>query len=225
MKVTFYGHACFSIETKGKHLLFDPFITPNELAKDIKVDELPADYIFLSHGHEDHVADAVSIAKRTGALVVAPYEVAMWMGQQGVSKVHPMNHGGKKDFNFGTIKMTGAVHSSVLPDGTYGGHPAGYILKGEKNIYYSGDTALTLDMQLVPRFAAIDLAIFPIGDNFTMGAEDASTAAEFVGVNRILGVHFDTFGYIQIDHEAVKKTFSDKGLTLEVLDIGGSLEV
>lgn len=225
MKITYYGHSCFRIETDGKHLLFDPFISPNELAKDIDVDSIPADYILLSHGHEDHVADAVSIAKRTGATVVAAFEVATWMGEQGIENVHPMNHGGSWKFDFGTVKMVSAVHSSVLPDGTYGGNPAGFVLKADKNVYFAGDTALTLDMQLIPRYAELDLAILPIGDNFTMGVEDAITAAELVQAKRIMGVHYDTFGYIEIKHEQAKEAFAKTGKTLELVTIGDTLEV
>lgn len=225
MKITYYGHACFGMETNGKHLLFDPFISPNELAADIDIDQIPADYILLSHGHEDHVADAVQIAKRTGATVVAAFEVVTWITGQGVENAHPMNHGGSWQFDFGTVKMVNAVHSSVLPDGTYGGNPAGFIIKADKNVYFAGDTALTLDMQLIPRYAELDLAILPVGDNFTMGVEDAITAAEFVQATRVMGVHFDTFGYIKIDHNQAKAAFEKAGKTLELLPVGGTLEV
>ncbi|MEN7546450.1 metal-dependent hydrolase [Rapidithrix thailandica] len=226
MKITYYGHSCFSIETGGKHLLFDPFITPNELAKDINADTIPADYILLSHGHEDHVADAISIAKRTNATVVSNFEIVNWFGRHGIKKGHPMNIGGSWAFDFGKVKYVNAVHSSVLPDGTYGGNPGGFILNIEgKNLYFAGDTALTMDMQLIPKFAKLDLAILPIGDNFTMGVEDAVVAADFIQCNRILGVHYDTFGFIKIDHEAAKKTFSAANKELTLLEIGASLSL
>ena len=145
MRITYYGHSCFMAEIKGKKLLFDPFITPNELAKDINIADIEPDYILLSHGHNDHVADAEAIAKSSGATIIANYEVAMWFAGKGITKYHPMNHGGKWDFDFGTVKVVNAVHSSSMPDGSYGGNPIGFvIISEEKNFYYSGDTALHL---------------------------------------------------------------------------------
>ncbi|MGF1533662.1 MAG: metal-dependent hydrolase [Bernardetiaceae bacterium] len=223
MQITFYGHSTLGIQTGQHHLLVDPFITPNELAAHIDANQIPADYILLTHGHQDHVADAIPMAKRTGATIVGAFEVATWAGTQGIEKTHPMNHGGSWNFDFGTLKMTNAVHSSVLPDGTYGGNPAGYLLQADKNIYIAGDTALTMDMQLIPRWAKLDLAILPIGDNFTMGIADAIIAAQFVQAKRVLGVHYDTFGYIKIDHAAAKAQFAQAGITLELLEIGASL--
>ena len=201
MRITYYGHSCFMAEIKGKKLLFDPFITPNELAKDINIADIEPDYILLSHGHNDHVADAEAIAKSTGATIIANYEVAMWFAGKGITKYHPMNHGGKWDFDFGTVKAVNAVHSSSMPDGSYGGNPIGFvIISEEKNFYYSGDTALTLDMQLIPMFAEIDFSVLPVGDNFTMGMEDAASAAKMVQSDTVIGVHYDTFGFIRIDH-------------------------
>lgn len=226
MKLTYYGQSCFAVEAGGKNLLFDPFITPNELAKHIKIDQIKADYILLSHGHEDHVADLLPIAKQNNATVIASYEVAMWANQQGIEKYHPMNTGGKWKFDFGTVKCTNAVHSSVLPDGSYGANPMGFIVTtNEKTFYYSGDTALTMDMQLVPRWGKPDFAILPIGDNFTMGYEDAIMAAEMIQCNKIVGVHYDTFGFIKIDHEKVKKAFSEAGLDLYLVPVGGSIDL
>ena len=179
MKLTYYGHSCFSVEIKGKHILFDPFVTYNELAKELDVNSIPADYIFLSHGHADHFADCVSVAQRTGATVVAAWEIHEWLNKNGVSKTHPMNTGGKWNFDFGAVKCVVAQHSSGLPDGSYGGNPMGFVFTTEEgNFYYSGDTALTMDMQLIPRWAKLDFAVLPIGDNFTMGVEDAVQAAE-----------------------------------------------
>ena len=224
MKLSYYGHSTFLLEIKGLNLLFDPFITPNELAKDIDVNSIPADYILVSHGHEDHVADAVSIAKRTGATVVSNFEIVSWFGVQGVEKGHPMNHGGSWSFDFGSVKYVNAVHSSVLPDGTYGGNPGGFIIStDEGNVYYAGDTALTYDMKLIGDTANISHAILPIGDNFTMGVDDAVIAAEFVGCNEIIGMHYDTFGYIEIDKEEAKGKFSTAGKTLTLLNIGETI--
>src|SRR5437868_8996455 len=190
MQFTYYGHSCFSVIVNGKKLLFDPFIIPNELAKDIDANSIEADYILLSHGHGDHVADAEAIANRTGAMIIAGYGVAVWFAAKGVKNYHPMNHGGKRGFDFGEVKCVNAVHSSSMPDGSYGGNPMGFIiLNDEQNFYYSGDTALTLDMQLIPLFTEIDFAVLPIGDNFTMGAEDAVQAAKMVQTNTVIGVH------------------------------------
>ncbi len=225
MKLTYYGHACFSVEVNGKNLLFDPFITPNELAKDIRLEDISADYILVTHGHEDHVADAVQLAKLTGATVVSNFEIISWFGNQGVENSHPMNLGGSWEFDFGKVKYVNAIHSSVLPDGTYGGNPGGFIItSGDKSFYFAGDTALTLDMQLIPRFANLDLAILPVGDNFTMGIDDAMVAADYIQCDKILGVHYDTFGYIKIDHEEAVKKFAGAGKELTLLDVGASME-
>ena len=178
MKVTYYGHSCFLVEVEGKEILFDPFITPNELAKNIDVNSINPDYIFVTHGHEDHVADLVEIAERSGATVVSNYEIITWLQGKGIENVHPMNHGGSKQFDFGKVKYVYATHSSVLPDGTYGGNPGGFVVDTkEASFYYAGDTALTMDMQLIPRFAKLNFAFLPIGDNFTMGIEDAVLAS------------------------------------------------
>ncbi|WP_298297185.1 metal-dependent hydrolase [Hydrotalea sp.] len=221
MQFTYYGHSCFLVEVKGKKILFDPFITYNELANNIKVDTIEADYIFLSHGHSDHIADCVAIANRTGAKVVAVFEIQEWLNKNGVTNTHPMNTGGKWQFDFGTVKCVVAQHSSALPDGTYGGNPIGFVFTTEEgNFYYSGDTALTLDMQLIPGWATLKHAIFPIGDNFTMDVADAVKAADFVQCNHIIGVHYNTFGFIKIDTEAAKKAFTNAGKTLHLPAIG-----
>jgi L-ascorbate metabolism protein UlaG (beta-lactamase superfamily) len=188
MKLTFYGHSCFLVEINNKKILFDPFITYNELAKDIDVNKIEADYIFLSHGHADHIADCISIATRTNATVVAIFEVHEWLNKNGVANTHPMNTGGKWNFDFGTVKCVVAQHSSSLPDGTYGGNPIGFVFTTtDGNFYYSGDTALTLDMQLIPLWAELNFAVLPIGDNFTMDVNDAIKAAEFVKTTTVVG--------------------------------------
>ncbi|HEY0274131.1 MAG TPA: metal-dependent hydrolase [Chitinophaga sp.] len=226
MKFTYYGHSSFAIEVKGKKIVFDPFISHNELAKNVDINTIEADYIFVSHGHEDHVADLISLAKRTGATVVASFEVAMWAAEQGVEKYHPMNTGGKWNFDFGAVKCVVAHHSSGLPDGAYGGNPLGFVFTtDEGNFYFAGDTALTFDMELIPRFATLNFAILPIGDNFTMGIEDAVIAAEFIQCQKIIGVHYDTFGFIKIDHEAAKTAFANAGLELLLPAIGDSITV
>ena len=221
MKLTYFGHSCFLIEFGGKKLLFDPFISPNKLAKDIDINSIEADYILLSHGHEDHVADAETIAKRTGATIIATFEIVTWYGKKGL-KGHPMNTGGKWTFDFGTVKMMNAVHSSVLPDGTYAANPVGFVISNDENaFYFAGDTALTWDMKLIPMTCPkLDLAILPIGDNFTMGYEDTIIASDFIECNKIIGCHFDTFGYVKVDHEVAKTAFEAKGKELILPVIG-----
>ncbi|SFE10607.1 L-ascorbate metabolism protein UlaG, beta-lactamase superfamily [Chitinophaga sp. CF118] len=226
MKFTFYGHSSFAVEIKGKKIVFDPFITHNELAKSIDINKIEADYIFISHGHDDHIADLVTLARRTNATIVGAYEITVWAGKQGLEKVHPMNTGGKWAFDFGTVKCVTAHHSGGLADGSYGGNPLGFVFTtDEGNFYFAGDTALTLDMQLIPRFAKLDFAVLPIGDNFTMGADDAIVAAEFIKCKRIIGVHYDTFGYIKIDKEDVTRQFANAGLELLLPAIGSSIDL
>jgi L-ascorbate metabolism protein UlaG (beta-lactamase superfamily) len=226
MKLTYYGQSCFTVEVEGKNLLFDPFITPNELAKHISLDSITPDYILVSHGHSDHIADGVSLARQSGATIVGAFEVVNWFAGHGIEKAHPMNIGGQWIFDFGKVRCTSAIHSSAMPDGSYGGNPMGFlIISGSKSFYYSGDTALTMDMQLIPRWANPDFAILPIGDNFTMGYEDAIIAAEMIQCKNIVGVHFDTFGYIKIDHEKVKSAFKAAGLNLFLPAIGESIEL
>lgn len=226
MELIYYGHSCFSVTVNGRKLLFDPFITGNELAKAIDINNIEADYILLSHGHSDHVLDAESIAKRTGATIIAAYEVAMWFAGKGIEKYQPMNTGGKWKFDFGTVKCVSAIHSSAMPDGGYGGNPMGFIIMNdEQNFYYSGDTALTLDMQLIPMFADIDFAILPVGDNFTMGPEDAVQAAKMVQTKMVIGVHYDTFGFIKIDHQKAVDLFKKNELKLLLPVIGESIDL
>ncbi|MCB0442619.1 MAG: metal-dependent hydrolase [Flavobacterium sp.] len=225
MKITFYGHASLGIELSGKNILVDPFISGNPKATHIDINSLKADFILLTHAHQDHVLDVETIAKRTNAVIVSNWEIATYYGNKGFQN-HPMNHGGSWQFDFGKVKYVNAIHSSSFPDGTYGGNPGGFVIEGEhKNIYISGDTALTMDMKLIPLRTKLDLAVFPIGNNFTMDVEDAITAAEFVECDKVLGVHYDTFGYVEINQtEAIKKFFTN-GKDLMLLEIGGSIEL
>lgn len=226
MKLTFYGHSCFQVMIGSKKILFDPFITYNELAKDIDVNQIETDYIFLSHGHADHIADAVSIAQRTGCKVVASWEIHEWLNKQGVGNTHPMNTGGKWKFDFGTVKCTVAQHSSGLPDGGYGGNPMGFLFSsGEGNFYYSGDTALTLDMQLIPTWAKLDFAVLPIGDNFTMDVADAVRAADFVQCSTVVGVHYNTFGFIKVNEAEARAAFGAAGKQLLLPAIGETIDI
>ena len=226
MKLTYYGHSCFIVETSGTRILFDPFITYNDLAKHIEINSLVPDFILVSHGHSDHIADCVQIAQNSGAKVVCSWEIYEWLHKKGITNIHPMNTGGKWNFEQFTVKCTAAQHSSGLPDGSYGGNPMGFIVtSSEGSFYYSGDTSLTTDMTLVPKWAKLNFAVLPIGDNFTMDATDAAECAEMINCKKIVGVHYDTFGFIKIDHAKAKKIFADKGVELLLIKIGETITI
>jgi len=201
-RVTWLGHAALSVETAGLAILIDPFFTDNPAAA-IKADDARADFILVSHGHGDHVGDAVAIAKRTGATVVANYEIAGWLEKQGVNKVHGMQHGGSFAFPFGRVKMTLAFHGSMLPDGSYGGNPAGFLIttKDGEKIYDAADTGLFGDMKLIGK-VGLDLAILPIGDNYTMGPDDALTAVKMLKPKKVFPIHYNTWPPIAQDAQA-----------------------
>jgi L-ascorbate metabolism protein UlaG (beta-lactamase superfamily) len=222
MELRYYGHSCFSVAIKGKQLLFDPFISGNELAKNIiDIDSIKADYILLSHGHADHIADCLEIAGKTGAKLVCNWELHEWLNRQGISNTHPMNIGGKWNFPEFGVKCTVAQHSSSLPDGSYGGNPMGFVITSEAgNFYYSGDTGLTMDMQLIPRWATLNFAVLPIGDNFTMDTEDAIACARMINCETVVAVHFDTFGFIKIDRQKTSSLMAQAGINLQLLNIG-----
>ena len=225
MKITFYGHASLGIEVGGKHLVVDPFISANPKAAHIDVNTLHADYILVTHAHNDHTLDVERIAARTGAIIISNAEIAGIYAANGF-KSHPMNHGGTWHFDFGTVKYVNAIHSSSFADGTYGGNPGGFVIESEhKNVYIAGDTALTMDMKLIPMRTKLDLAILPVGGNFTMDVDDAILASDFIECDKILGYHFDTFGYIEINHSESIRKFFDKGKDLMLLDIGQSIEL
>ncbi len=220
MKITYYGHSCFTLEVNGFTILFDPFITPNELAAKVDIQNIKADFILISHGHEDHIADAIVIAKNTSAKVISNWEIVSWLEKQGLANTHPMNIGGHWFFDFGKVKCVNAVHSSSLPDGTYGGNPMGFLLETvEGNVYYAGDTALTLDMKLIGDYKRIDLAFLPLGNNFTMGIDNAVLASDFIRCEKIIGMHYDTFDYIKIDHDEAYGKFAAAGKELILLQI------
>lgn len=223
MKFTYYGQSCFLLEADGKKFLFDPFISPNPLASAIDISSIAADYILVSHGHGDHVADLITLAKQTGALVIAMPEIADWATKQGVENIHQMNYG-PAAFDFGKLRMVWATHSSSLPDGSYGGNPAGFVLEtAGKTIYYAGDTSLNLDMKILADLYTLDYAIMPIGGNFTMDADDALIAANYVNCDRIIGVHYNTFPVITIDTGDAVAKFSREHRTLLLPAIGETI--
>ena len=199
--VTFLGHGTFLVETNGTHVLIDPFLTDNPAAS-TTAEEVPAEVIILTHGHGDHVGDAVAVANRTGALVIANFEIVEWLGGQGIENTHPLHIGGQHAFEWGTVKLTIAHHGSMLPDGSNGGNPAGVLLKlSDGTIYHAADTGLFYDMKLIGE-TGIDLAIVPIGDNFTMGPDDALKAVQLIEPKRVIPDHYDTWPLIAQDAEA-----------------------
>lgn len=225
VKVTWYSHACFLIESNGTKLLTDPFITGNPLTP-VRADNVEADYIFVSHGHGDHVGDTVAIAKRTGATVVSNFEIQNWMVAQGVENVHPQHIGGGYDYPWGRLKLTIAHHGSVLPDGTYGGNPAGFLFYvQDKKIYHACDTGLFYDMKLIGE-EGIDLAILPIGDNFTMGPDDALRAVKLIQPSQVVPIHYNTFDVIQQDaHAWARRVEAETSAGVVVLEPGDTLDL
>lgn len=226
MKITYYAQNSLSIEMGGATIIVDPFITENELSKD-KVDimDLKADYIFLTHAHFDHTLDAEAIAKNTGATIVGNFEIYQHYAEKDIEAM-PLNQGGTRSFYFGKVKCVSAVHTSSFPDGSYGGNPGGFLFMGkEKSVYVAGDTALTMDMKLIPMWTEIDLAVLPVGDVATMGADDAIIASDFVECDKVLGVHYDVLPFTKIDHGKAKQKFDNAGKELVLLDIGASITV
>ncbi|WP_262246745.1 metal-dependent hydrolase [Parapedobacter soli] len=227
MKAVYYGHSCVELQVGGTTILFDPFISPNPKAAHIDIGQLKPDYILLSHGHEDHVADVAAIQQGSKAKVLAVVETAAWVGRQNVPQedIIAFNFGGTIQTDFGTVKMVYALHTNGTPDGQYGGQPAGYVLQtGGKKIYFAGDTALTLEMKLLEPLG-LDWAFLPIGGHYTMDVDDAVTASRFINCTDIVGIHYNTFPPITIDKEAAKGKFAAAGRTLHLPDIGEALEL
>jgi len=201
VELTYHSHACFTVTVGDTKLLIDPFLSDNDLA-DVGPEEVEADYILISHGHGDHVGDAVAIAQRTGAMTISNFEIMGWLQGQGVARAHPLHIGGGFDFPFGRVKLTIAHHGSALPDGSYGGNPAGFLLTlAGKKIYHACDTGLFYDMKLIGE-EGLDVAILPIGDNFTMGPDDALRAVKLLEPTVVIPIHYDTFDVIQQDPHA-----------------------
>lgn len=226
MKVSYHGHSVVRVETDSHKIIIDPFITGNEKC-DLDPDTIDVDVILLTHGHNDHVGDTMKIADRTGAQIVAINELAVYLGKKGYN-AHGMNIGGAYDFDFGRVKYTQAFHSSSYEeeDGTfiYTGMPAGLLLTiGDKTIYHAGDTSLFSDLKLIGDMHDIDLAFLPIGDNFTMGPEEALVAADWVKADMVVPIHYNTFPVIEQDGKAfASKVRTGKGV---YLDIGESIEL
>lgn len=203
-KVIWLGHATLLIEVNGTRLLIDPFLSENPQAT-VKPEEAQADYILISHGHFDHVADALAVARRTGATVISNFEICTWFNKQGYENTHPQHIGGGFNYPFGRVKLTLALHGSTLPDGTSGGNPCGFLLYLEgKKIYHAADTGLFGDMRLIGE-EGIDLAVLPIGDNFTMGPDDALRAVKLIQPRVVIPIHYNTWELIAQDPRAWKQ--------------------
>ena len=225
MKVTYLGHASLHIEFESTNIIVDPFISGNPMAAHIDINALKADYILVTHAHQDHILDVEAIAKNTGATIVSNYEIAMHYGGKDF-KVFAMNHGGTYKTETFSAKYVNAIHTSSFPDGSYGGQPGGFVLTANgKSIYIAGDTALTYDMKLIPLQTKLNLAIVPIGDTFTMGVDDAIIASDFVECDRVLGYHYDSFPPIKINQAEAKQKFTDRHKELILLGIGDSLDI
>ena len=225
MKITFLGHASLEIKIDEFSIVVDPFISGNALAAHIDLSNLKADFILLTHAHQDHVLDVEVIAERTKAVIVSNYEIAMYYGAKDLN-INALNHGGTfKTDNF-SAKYVNAIHTSSFANGTYGGEPGGFVISSkDKNLYVAGDTAVTMDMKLIPMSLKLDAAIFPIGDTFTMGVEDAIIASNLVECGKIIGCHFNTFPPIEIDVNDAKTKFSLKDKELIILEIGEKISL
>ena len=225
IKITWYSHACFFIETGQSRLIIDPFVSGNPLAT-VKADAIETDYILVSHGHGDHLGDTVDIAKRTGATTISNFEIQSWLMSQGIENAHPQHIGGGFNYPWGRVKLTIAHHGSALPDGSYGGNPCGFLLYIEdKKIYHACDTGLFYDMKLIGE-EGIDLAILPIGDNFTMGPDDALRAVKLIEPKQVVPIHYDTFDVIKQDPQAwAERVQKETATNVTVMNPGDSIEL
>lgn len=224
VKLTYHGHSVFEIKTKEYTLVIDPFFTGNANAK-IKPSDVKADYIILTHAHGDHLGDGLEIALKNNATVIAVNELANYAAEKGC-KAHNMHIGGGHNFPFGRVKFTIAHHGSSTPEGKYMGEPAGVVLSiNGKNIYHAGDTGLFLDMKLIGEINPLDAALLPIGDNFTMGIDDAVKAVEFLNPKLAVPMHFNTFGVIEADPLEFKRKVESIGKKCTVIPFGESIEI
>ena len=224
MQITFYGHNSFLFKSDAD-ILVDPFISSNPKAQHVLMEDIKVDYVLITHGHADHLADLDKILSHNDAKIITMVEVASWLAKNGHSRSHSLNFGGIYEFSKETsAKYVQAVHSSSMPDGSYGGHPGSFILKtDDKTIFIAGDTALHSDLKLFGTLNNIDLAILPIGGNYTMNAEDAVHAAKFLNCSQIIGCHFDSFPEIKIDHKSAISLFKSHQLDLKLMKVGDSI--
>jgi len=226
VQITFYGHSCFSIKAESVSILVDPFISFNPAAAHIDLTDEKFDYILLSHGHWDHIADAIEYAEKFDATVLSNVEVVKWMSNNGVKKTVDINFGGTLTADWGKIKYVTAHHSSSMPDGSYAGNPGGFVITiDDKTVYYTGDTSVMFDMKLIPMFNKIDLGIFCIGGYYTMDVNEAVLAAQFVETKKVMGVHYNTFPPIHIDTNQAIESFKKEGIELLLPEIGGSINI
>lgn len=222
-KITFLGHSAFYMEGEKGKLVIDPFLTGNPVAQ-IKPEDLKVDFVLLTHGHGDHIGDAVDIAKANNATIIAPFELANYCADQGAN-VHPMHIGGARQFPFGKVKLTIAHHGSAAPNGTYTGNPCGFLITMDgKTFYHSGDTGLFYDMKLIGEMNSIDVAVLPIGDNFTMGVDDAVKATEFLKPKMVIPMHFKTFDVIDVEPGDFVSKVKVLGFNSEILAVNGNYE-
>jgi L-ascorbate metabolism protein UlaG (beta-lactamase superfamily) len=222
-KITFLGHSAFYMEGEKGKLVIDPFLTGNPVAQK-KPEELKVDFVLLTHGHGDHIGDAVDIAQANSATIIAPFELANYCAEQGVD-VHPMHIGGARQFPFGKVKLTIAHHGSAAPDGTYTGNPCGFLITMDGKIFYHpGDTGLFYDMKLIGEMNNIDVAVLPIGDNFTMGVDDAVKATEFLQPKMVIPMHFKTFDVIDVEPGDFVSKVKALGFNSEILAVNNSYE-
>ncbi len=222
-KLTYFSHSAWMIETNETTILIDPFLDDNPTSP-VKSKDVKADYIIITHAHGDHIGDSIPIAKANDAMIITNFEIANWCGEQGVT-VHPLHIGGAHDFPFGKVKLTQAFHGSSFPDGSYGGMPAGVLVTVEgKTIFHSGDTGLFGDMKLIGEMNPIDVAMIPIGDNFTMGLDDAVKAVEFLNPKKVIPMHYKTFDVIDVDPNEFVSRVKNLGVEALVLEYGGSIE-
>ncbi len=227
MNITYYGHSSFLVDWNGTKIIFDPFITGNPLANEVDINSIQVDFIFVSHGHQDHILDVETIATNNPeAILVSNYEITTHFSEKGI-KGHALNQGGSVNFVFGTVKYVNAIHSSSFPDGSYAGNPGGFLIwDNQQSLYFSGDTALTMDMKLIPMSCPnLSVAILPIGDTFTMGVNDAIVASEFINCDQIIGCHFNTFPPIMIEASEAVSKFNNANKKLILMNIGETIEV